>query len=110
MGPGPEAAILRRRADELAAADTRHARAVACAPAMVVVTVKLDTYPTGANSYFACHPVAVSGKEAEGEAVTLTADSTQVLFVENLGTKAPPEGTNILATMSGGRWSMRYDG
>lgn len=105
------AALLRRRQDELATdADARRGATVNCAPAQVVETFTEGTYPTAAGSYFACHPVTVGGTEAEGEAVTTTVDEDRTLYVANIGSAVPPEGTDLLATLVDGRWEMRHDG
>lgn len=105
------AALLRRRQDELATeADTRRGRAVTCAAALVVQTFAQTTYPTAAGRYFACHPVVVTGTEAEGSTVMTAAATDVILYVANLGSAIPPSGTKLLATLAGGRWEMAYYG
>jgi hypothetical protein len=102
-----ETTTLRRRHDELdAAADARRGATVNCSPSMVVITYTKGTYPTAAKSYYACHPVKVSGTEAEGQTVTTTTDTGQTLYVANVGSTVPPTGTIVLATLVGGRWEM----
>jgi hypothetical protein len=92
-----ENTTLRRRHDELdVAADARRGATVDCSPSMVVQTYAKVTYPTTAKSYYACHPVKVSGTEDEGQAVTTTADADQTLYVAN--------------TLIGGRWEFSHDG
>ena len=41
-------------------------------PCLVAQTTKLSTYPTAAQSFFACTPIAVLGAEVEGGPATLT--------------------------------------
>jgi hypothetical protein len=102
-----ETTTLRRRHDELgAAADARRGALVNCSPSMVVQTYARSSYPTAAKSYYACHPVKVSGTEAEGQAVTTTVDSGQTLYVANVGSTVPPSGTIVVAILVAGRWEM----
>jgi hypothetical protein len=106
---GREISILRRRHDELGdATDERRGLTVNCMPAVVVVTYAKSSYPTVAGSYYACHPVAVSGTESEGSTLVATTDTTQTLYVLNLGTAIPPAGTKVIAHGIAGRWEMTF--
>jgi hypothetical protein len=77
---------------------------------MVVQTYAKSSYPTAAKSYYACHPVKVSGTELEGQAVTTTVDANQTLVVANVGSTVPPSGTIVIATLVGGRWEFSFNG
>ncbi len=76
----------------------------------LVITATVDTYPTSASSFFAVHPLSIDGVEAEGEAASFTPDEDRTFYVYNVGSTVPPEGTKIIATSTGGRWTFRYDG
>jgi hypothetical protein len=78
------------------------------APCLVAQTTVVKTYPTQAQSYFACSPVAVLGAEVEGGAANLTAQPPLFLAL-NLGSALPPRGTDVIATFVGNRWVFRYD-
>lgn len=111
MNSANDLAILRRRIDDLERAiDGQRGSTSTCTVTQVVQTFTEDVYPTSAGAVFACHPVQLSGTEEEGAAVTVTPDTTQTLYVSNTGSQIPPDGTNIEATQTGGRWSTRYDG
>ena len=78
-------------------------------PCLVARTKRLTTYPTSAGKFFACSPVIVLGPEVEGGAGSLTV-GTATFFALNLGSVAPPQGTNVLATFVDNRWVFRYEG
>jgi hypothetical protein len=106
-----ETTALRRRHDELeAAADARQGTLVNCSASMVVTTYAKAAYPTTAKSYYACRPAKVSGTEAEGQAVATADDAGQTLYAVNVGSKVPPSGTTLVATLIGGRWVFSHDG
>jgi len=77
---------------------------------LLVTTTTVTTYPTTAGSFYASNPTEIDGSEIEGGAVTYTADSTQIVFILNVGTQIPPAGTRLVAHAVGGRWVFRYDG
>lgn len=77
-------------------------------PCLVARTTRVSTYPTSAQSFFACTPVTVFGAETEGGAATLTS-LAPVFFALNLGGALPPQGTNVIASFVGNRWVFRYD-
>ena len=77
---------------------------------MCVITTTLTTYPTTAGVYYACNPELLSGAETEGATPTFTADTGTVVYVLNLGTQIPPNGTKLIIHSTGGRWVFRYDG
>jgi hypothetical protein len=77
-------------------------------PCLVAQTTKVNTYPTSAQSFFACSPVAVLGAEVEGGQATLTA-LLPVFFALNLGGAIPAQGTDVIASFVGNRWVFRYD-
>ena len=81
-----------------------------CAAAVVVQTTTVTTYPTQAASFFACNPCEINGPEVEGQPGTLVPDTTTVLYVLNIGTAVPPQGTQLVAHGAGGRLTMRFDG
>ena len=78
-------------------------------PCLVGSTKKLTSYPTSAQSYYACSPLTVLGLEVEGGAGTLTL-GTSTFFALNLGSAVPPIGANLVATFVDHRWVFRYDG
>ena len=77
-------------------------------PCLVAQTTKVSTYPTSANSFFACSPVSVLGAETEGGPATVTALSP-VFFALNLGGAVPAQGTDVIVSFVGNRWAFRYD-
>ncbi len=77
-------------------------------PCLVAQTTRVSTYPTSAQSFFACSPVAVLGAETEGAPAVLTALSP-IFFALNLGSAIPPQGTDVIASFVGNRWVFRYD-
>ena len=79
------------------------------APSLLVRTTILRTYPATAQSYFACQPLTLLGKEIEGGGGVTTA-TTSSFFALNLGLTVPPVGTQVVATFVGNRWVFRYDG
>jgi hypothetical protein len=106
-----ELRTLRRRHDNLeAVADQRRGTTVNCSQSLVVITFTVTVYPTVAKSYYACHPVTVAGTQAEGQTVTTTTDTTQTLYIANVGSVVPPSGTTLIATMVSGRWEACYQG
>ncbi len=79
------------------------------ASSLLVRTTALRTYPTAAQSYFACQPLTLLGVEIEGGGGVMTpANST--FFALNLGSTVPPVGTQLVVTFVGNRWVFRYDG
>jgi hypothetical protein len=78
--------------------------------AALVQTKSAGAYPTIASAFYACSPVRLQGSEVEGAGVTFVPDSSRTIFAFNLGTKAPPLGTKLIAHACGGRWTFRYDG
>jgi hypothetical protein len=78
--------------------------------ALLVTTTTVSTYPTSAASFYASNPTEIDGSEVEGGAASYTADTTQVVYVLNVGTQIPPVGTRMVAHAVGGRWACRYDG
>ncbi|HEV3122733.1 MAG TPA: hypothetical protein VGY53_12555 [Isosphaeraceae bacterium] len=98
-----------RLSDLAGALDRAHESQPECALALVAVTFQESSYPTQAKSLFACKIQLVSGQETEGAAGVLTA-TTATIYAYNLGSAIPPQGTAILATQVGDRWTFRYDG
>ena len=78
-------------------------------PCVVAQTKTFATYPTGAQSFFACSPLTVLGPEVEGGPGTISLGSS-TFFALNLGSAVPPVGSNILVTFVDNRWVFRYDG
>jgi hypothetical protein len=78
--------------------------------ARLVTTTTVTTYPTSAGAFYGCNPTEIDGAEQENGTATYTADTTQVMYVLNLGTSIPPTGTVVIAEAVGGRWCFRYDG
>lgn len=79
---------------------------------VVARTVKLKTYPTAIASYFAVVQVDIGGPEVEGGPITktLVGDAANPFFAAHIGTKLPPEGTDVeLSRVPLGRWVFRYD-
>jgi hypothetical protein len=77
-------------------------------PCLVAQTVRISTYPTSAQQFFACSPVAVLGAETEGGQATLSAFPA-TFFALNLGGIVAPVGTYVLVSFVGNRWVFRYD-
>jgi len=77
-------------------------------PCLIAQTTKLKTYPTSAQQFFACQPVAVLGTETEGGQAIFTPHTSTFLAL-NLGPVVPPLGTNVIASFIGNRWVFRYD-
>ena len=77
-------------------------------PCLIVQTTKLKTYPSSAQQFFACQPVAVLGVETEGGPAIFTAHAS-TFFALNLGAAVPPQGANVVASFIGNRWVFRYD-
>lgn len=112
MDSAAELRTLRLRMEEMRAIldrlDSRDSPA-GCA-ATVLRTKTVDTYPASAGSYFACDVVNASGDEEEGEAAGLGTVATTTVFALNVGTKLPPDGTDVLASVADGRYVFQYDG
>jgi hypothetical protein len=77
-------------------------------PSLLAITTTLSSYPTAAQSYFACLPAALLGLEVEGGPGSV-APGPSPFFALNLGGTVPPSGTKVLATFVGNRWVFRYD-
>jgi len=77
-------------------------------PCLVAQTIKLSIYPTSAQQFFACQPVALLGAELEGSQATFTPNPS-TFFALNLGGTVPPQGSNVIAAFVGNRWVFRYD-
>jgi hypothetical protein len=103
-----EIRILRRRHDELVASVSAPLAYASGAPAMLALTTTLSTYPTAAQSYFACLPLTLLGTEVEGGPGTVTPGSA-TFFALNIGSTIPPAGTQVFTTFVGNRWVFRYD-
>lgn len=107
----PDARIERERQKALSGFLDRVAPFIAeASPAVLVTTTTVKTYPTTAAAYYASNPTEIDGSEVEGGAATYTTDTTQVIFVLNVGSQIPPVGTRLVAHAVGGRWVFRYDG
>jgi hypothetical protein len=78
--------------------------------ALLVTTTTVKTYPTAAGAFYASNPTEIDGSEVEGGAAAYTADTTQVVYVLNVGSQVPPVGTRVIVHAVGGRWVFRYDG
>jgi len=78
-------------------------------PCLLAQTKRLSTYPTAAQSFYACAPSTLLGPEVEGGAGSVTPGAS-TFFALNLGAAVPPAGTNILATFVDSRWVFRFDG
>lgn len=77
-------------------------------PSVLAGTTTLKTYPTAAQSYYACRPLMVLGAEVEGGPGDVTASSS-TFFALNLGSAVPPAGSQVVATRVDDRWVFRYD-
>ena len=83
--------------------------AASASPVIVAQTKMVMTYPTVAQRFYACKPVAILGPEVEGGPGTVTADSSTV-FALNVGAGVPPVGTSLILTYCGNRWVFVYNG
>ncbi len=61
------------------------------------------TLPTAPERYYAGHPVAVSGPQAEGAVLTLTPDTGRTEYIAVFG-RAPKVGDHLAAAIVGNRW------
>jgi hypothetical protein len=78
-------------------------------PSMLVFLTAIETYPTSAQSFYACNPVELDGVEAEGATADIVIDNTTVIFAWNCGTQIPPQGTILTVDGVSGGWVFRYD-
>jgi hypothetical protein len=78
-------------------------------PCLLARTTTIKSYPSLAQSFYACSPVTILGAEVEGGAGSLTAGTSTFLAL-NVGSAIPPSGANILVTFVDNRWVFRYDG
>ncbi len=78
--------------------------------AQLLTTVEISAYPTNAGAFYAGNPTYLGGTETEGGIASYSPDPSQVIYAYNLGTKVPPQGTQVVAHAVGGRWVFRYDG
>jgi hypothetical protein len=72
-------------------------------PRQLVQVYDGGAMPTEPDHYYATYPVYVDGAETEGGVASLSADTSQTLFVDVLG-KAPDVGDYLTAYHVGGRW------
>ena len=106
-----DARILRDRQEAAIAADGRAARfAEDGSVALLVQTKAVGSYPTSANTFFACSPVTIDGPESEGAAASFVADPARTIFAYNLGSRVPPVGARLIAQSCSGRWTFRFEG
>ncbi len=77
-------------------------------PCLVARTTTIATYPTAAQRFYACSPVAVLGPEVEGGAAALS-PLASTFFALNLGGTVPPPGTDLVVAFVGNRWVFRHD-
>jgi hypothetical protein len=77
-------------------------------PSVLARTTTLLAYPTSAQCFYACQPLAVLGTEAEGAPGAVSPESS-TFFALNLGGTIPPPGSQVVATFVGNRWVFRYD-
>jgi hypothetical protein len=73
-------------------------------------TTACDSYPTSAGVVYCCHPVLVDADDTEGATPSFAADADVTIYALNLGTQAPPSGTYLIGTGTGGRICFRFDG
>ena len=102
--------VRNRQQTDQAAADRSEPASQDCAAAVLVQTTTVSMYPTDPASYFACNPCQINGDEVEGSAGTLVPDTGTVLYVLNIGSGLPPQGTQLVAHGVGGRLTMEFNG
>jgi hypothetical protein len=111
-GPGAEwGETLRLRTSDQAAADARTrppAAPTGGAPARLVQTTTVTTYPTAAARFYAVTPLDAAGDQTEGSTGSFAA-GPGTFYALNLGTAIPPSGTQLLVTWVAHRWVFRYD-
>jgi hypothetical protein len=78
-------------------------------PTVLARTTVVSAYPTSPQSVYAVQAVATGGAEGEGLPVMLTPGGAS-FFAANLGSAVPPQGSDVLCTLIGSRWTFRYDG
>jgi hypothetical protein len=100
-----EARLLRTRLAALEArADALGERGDSGARRMVARVFNAGAIPATTGKFFACHPVAVTGDEAEGATPSLTVDTSQVIYVDVLGTRVPAVGDDLACRRVAHRW------
>jgi len=107
MRPADEAAILRRRQDELAAAADAPGPGPGFSPSELLVTVAVSAYPAAAGKYYGVRRVRPGGTEAEGATPGLAAFGP-TFFAANTGAAVPPVGTYVVGVLDKGRWIFNY--
>ena len=93
-----------RLRDRLAATRRRPAETLMGPAAMIGQVFAVASVPTTTGCYFAVHPVAALGAEAEGGAPTLTADASTTVFAYVGGGRVPVAGDNLICRFIGNRW------
>jgi hypothetical protein len=78
--------------------------------AVLAQTTTVSSYPTTAAAFYAANPLEIDAVESEGATASFVADPTQVLYLLNVGSAVPPQGTTVIAHAIGGRWVFRFDG
>lgn len=78
-------------------------------PTFLLRTRTLAAYPTAARSFYACDYLLLDGVEAAGEPVEMAVETGPV-FALNLGTRIPPSGTAMVASVADGLHVFQYDG
>jgi hypothetical protein len=78
-------------------------------PSLLASTTTFRIYPTTAQCFYACLPLALFGAEVEGGPGITTAGAAP-FYALNLGGAIPPPGTQVVSTLVGNRWVFRYDG
>ena len=72
-------------------------------------TTGTKDYPTTPLANYPIVPLALSGKQEEGESVSTSTDG-DMMVATNVGSKVPPAGTQIWAHFCTGKLVFRYDG
>ena len=76
---------------------------------LLAQTIKLKSYPSTPQQFYACQPVSILGTESEGNTATLVPISS-TFFALNLGSSVPPISTMMIVSFVSNRWVFRFDG
>jgi hypothetical protein len=109
MRPSDELRQLRRRREDEALAERLPRAPDPGNPTLLAQTTVVTSYPTAAQAVYAVQGAATGGAEGEGLPVVLTPGGSP-FYAANLGSAVPPQGTFVLCTLIGPRWTFRYDG
>lgn len=80
------------------------------APRFVGQVIDAGAIPDRVDRIFLVHPVRIDGGELEGDAASLTVDSSRTIPVVAVGSRPPELGDFVVAVSVGGRWVANRSG